>query len=76
LFVTIAPLIVSKVRGAIVHAKLALLVPNALIAVIVAVPLPAVVGTPLIKPLVAIASPAGRLLPPNVIGAVPLAVTG
>jgi hypothetical protein len=36
---------------------------------------PAVVGVPVIRPLVAIFSPAGRLDPPKIIGAVPLAVT-
>ena len=50
-------------------------VPNALLAVRVAVLVPAEVGVPLITPLVEIFSPVGRLDPPNVIGAVPLAVT-
>ena len=36
---------------------------------------PAAVGVPLIRPLVVIERPDGRLDPPKVIGAVPLAVT-
>ena len=36
---------------------------------------PAAVGVPLITPLVATESPAGRLVPENVIGAPPVAVT-
>jgi hypothetical protein len=52
-----------------------LVVPKALLAVSVALLVPAVIGVPLITPLVEIFSPPGRLDPPNVIGALPLAVT-
>jgi len=76
LLVTVAPVIVSNVLGAIVQDRLALLVPNALTAVIVAVPLPAVVGTPLISPLEEdISRPVGRFVALKLIGSVPLAVT-
>jgi hypothetical protein len=50
-------------------------VPKALLAVSAAMLVPAVVGVPLITPFVAIERPEERLDPPNVIGAVPLAVT-
>jgi hypothetical protein len=49
--------------------------PKALLAISVELLLPAVVGVPLINPLVKMFSPEGRLVSPNVIGAVPLAVT-
>ena len=49
--------------------------PKALLTVSVAMLVPALLGVPLIRPLVEIFSPAGRLDPPNMIQAVPLAVT-
>ena len=49
--------------------------PYALDAVRMVLFVPALVGVPLISPLVAIERPDGRLDPANVIGAVPLAVT-
>ncbi len=52
-----------------------MVVPKALLAVSVALLVPAEVGVPLITPLVAIFRPVERLDPVNVIGAVPLAVT-
>ena len=36
---------------------------------------PAVVGVPMTTPFVAMERPAGRLVAPNVIGVVPLAIT-
>jgi hypothetical protein len=44
-------------------------------AVNTAILVPAIVGVPLINPLVEIESPVGRLDPLNVIGVVPIAVT-
>ena len=52
-----------------------LVMPKALLAVSVAVFVPATVGVPLIKPLEVMFKLVGRLDPPYVIGAVPLAVT-
>ena len=50
-------------------------VPKALLAVSLAVLVPAVVGVPVISPLVAMLRPEGKLEALNVIGAVPVAVT-
>lgn len=52
-----------------------LVTPKAFEAINVAIFVPAVVGVPVISPLVAMLRPAGRLEALNVIGAVPVAVT-
>ncbi|NDB96015.1 MAG: hypothetical protein EBZ78_07630 [Verrucomicrobia bacterium] len=52
-----------------------LVVPMLLEALNVALLVPTVVGVPLIRPLVEICRPTGRLEPLKVIGAVPLAAT-
>jgi hypothetical protein len=65
----------SGVPLAITKAAIWLVVPKALLADRVAVLVPAAVGVPLISPLVAMFRSVGRLVAPNVIGAVPLAVT-
>ena len=51
------------------------MVPKALEAISVATLVPAVVGVPLISPLVAMPNPPGRLFPLKVMGSVPVAVT-
>ena len=49
--------------------------PKLLLAVSVAVFVPAVVGVPEIRPLVAMDRPPGKLVPPKTTGVLPLAVT-
>jgi hypothetical protein len=68
-------LLITGVPLAMTNVAVWLVVPNALLAVSVAVLVPALLGVPLITPLVVIFSPVGRFDPPNVIGVVPLAVT-
>ena len=68
LLITGVPLTMTKVA-------VWLVIPKVFEAVSVAVFVPAVVGIPVIKPLVLFVRPAGRLVARNVIGVVPLAVT-
>jgi hypothetical protein len=68
-------LLITGVPFAMVKVDVWLVVPKALLAVSVAMLVPALIGVPLIKPLVEMERPVGRLDPTKVIGAVPLAVT-
>jgi hypothetical protein len=68
-------LLITGVPLAMTNVAVWFVVPKALLAVSVAVLVPAEVGVPLINPFVAMFSPVGRLDPPKIIGAVPLAVT-
>ena len=68
LLITGVPLTMTKVA-------VWLVMPKALLAVSVALLVPAVIGIPLISPSVAMFKLVGRLDPPKVIGVVPLAVT-
>ena len=73
--VAVGQLLITGVPLAMTNVAVWLVVPNVLLAVSVAVLVPALIGVPLIKPLVEMESPVGRLYPLNVIGVVPLAVT-
>ena len=67
-------MLITGVPGAIVKLADWFVVPKALEAVRVEVKLPAVVGTPLMSPLVAMDRPPGNPDPLKVIGSVPVAV--
>ena len=71
----VGQLLITGVPLAMVKVAVWFVVPKALLAVSVAMLVPATVGVPLINPLVAMFNPVGRLDPPKVIDAVPLAVT-
>jgi glycerol-3-phosphate acyltransferase PlsY len=71
----VGQLLITGVPLAIVKVVVWLVLPILLDAVSVAALVPAVVGVPLIRPFVAMFSPLGRLDPPKISGAVPLAVT-
>ena len=71
----VGQLLITGVPLAMVKVTFWLVLPILFDAVSVAALVPAAVGVPLIRPLVAMFSPVGRLDPPKIIGAVPLAVT-
>ena len=71
----VGQLLITGVPLAMVKVAVWLVAPMLLEAVKVALLVPAAVGLPVISPFVAIERPEGRLVPLNVIGAVPLAVT-
>jgi hypothetical protein len=71
----VGQLLIAGVPRAITNVTDWFVVPKLLLAVRVAVFVPAVVGVPVISPLVLFVNPAGRLEVLNVIGVLPLAVT-